>query len=58
MDDANAVAQTFHDIGFDTHKLTDANAKGGKLSYMEMVETIQAFVEANKKEEGKFPELN
>ncbi len=45
LNDANAVAKTFHDIGFDTHKLTDANAEGGKLSYTEMVEIIQAFVD-------------
>jgi len=45
LNDANAVAQTFSDIGFDTRKLTDETATGGKVSDNEMVETIQAFVD-------------
>ena len=45
LNDANAVAQTFHDVGFDTHKYTDETAEGGKVSYGGMGEVIQAFVD-------------
>ena len=45
LNDANAVAKTFDDIGFDTHKYTDETAEGGKVSYVGMVEVIQAFVD-------------
>ena len=45
LNDANAVAQTFHEVGFDTHKYTDETAEGGKVSYVGMVEVIQAFVD-------------
>ena len=45
LNDANAVAQTFDGIGFDVHKYTDETAEGGKVSYLGMVQVIQAFVD-------------
>ena len=45
LNDANAVAQTFVEVGFDVHKYTDETAEGGKVSYVGMVEVIQAFVD-------------
>ena len=44
LNDANAVARIFSDIGFDTHKLTDETAAGGKVSYNEMQRAISDFV--------------
>ena len=45
LNDANAVAQTFSEVGFDVHKYTDETAEGGKVSYGGMVQVIQAFVD-------------
>ena len=45
LNDANAVAQTFDSVGFDVHKYTDETAEGGKVSYVGMVQVIQAFVD-------------
>ena len=44
LNDANAVARIFSDIGFDTHKLTDETAAGGKVSYNEMQRAVSDFV--------------
>ena len=40
-----AVAQTFVAVGFDVHKYTDETAEGGKVSYVGMIQVIQAFVD-------------
>ena len=45
LNDANAVAQTFVEVGFDVHKYTDETAEGGKVSYAGMVKVIQDFVD-------------
>ena len=42
--DANAVAQTFVEVGFDVHKYTDETAEGGKLDVVQMDEAIDEFV--------------
>ena len=45
LNDANAVAQTFDGVGFSVAKYTDETAEGGKVSYLGMVQVIQAFVD-------------
>ena len=45
LNDAHAVEDVFHRIGFDTHTLTDETADGGKVDGEQMYLAIEEFVE-------------